>query len=323
MKRPHSLVIGTCNICNANCVFCAYRHQTRPKKIMDDHLFKLCLQEANSIGGESICIGSVVGDCLLDRKIIERIAQAKSQKNIKQVAITTNIIALSAVGAERLLRSGVNSIHISTSGFDKQMYESIFRNNKFEIMKNNLLDLLRKNHEMGSPVVISVDLRIDRPIQDVKDMDDFDTVIELANSVSYNLFYDSWNGKIKQHDLIGSMKLRPDFYKYFKKIIPCVQLFAGGLLGVSSDGIVTACACRDLNYDSELVLGNIKNHRLQDLIDSGLKRIIDNWQKHRWLPQICRDCTHYIPYTYLMLPEVRKGREEWQKRIEAQSNHQP
>ena len=91
-----------------------------------------------------------------------------------------------------------------------------------------------------------------------------------------------------------------------RKKAPCSMMFGG--IGVLSDGTATICPCRDLNGDSELVVGNIKESGLKGLCHSSkIEKLRNLWFQGISVPAICADCKHYNPYTYLMLKEVKEN----------------
>src|SRR3954451_15826869 len=76
---PATLFIETTNICNANCVFCAYQYQAgfrKGKGVMSDELFHKSLEDYRAMGGETsrkrINFPPLVGEPLVDPKIIKR-----------------------------------------------------------------------------------------------------------------------------------------------------------------------------------------------------------------------------------------------------------
>jgi radical SAM protein with 4Fe4S-binding SPASM domain len=212
------------------------------------------------------------------------------------------------VGSRDLLTSGIDEIGISTTVFEPDMYRTIFRNNMYEQMKQNVLDLLRTNDELGRPVKISVGLRINKPIDEVLDSGGFNEVVTLADSVDANYYFDSWCGRIRPEDLTGNMKIRPLAMSHLMiKKNPCSMMYSG--IGVLADGTVSACPCRDLDADSDLCIGNINNSSLHELYYSErLDALRKEWLAGAYIPDICRECTHYNPYTYQMLSEIKKQR---------------
>ena len=302
--RPQYLTIETTNVCNANCTFCAYQYLERPKQVMTDQTYALALAQYFELGGGGLGVSTIVGDPLLDPRFVARIVQARSSPLIKEIGTTTNCLHLHKVGAEKLLTSGISSIMVSTTGFDAEMYHRIYRSTRYIQMRDNVLDLLRTNKRLGSPVKITISLRLDRPPAEVIAYPDFQEVKDLATAVDWNAYFDNWNGRIKQADLTGNMKLRSHKLLVLKPYVPCSQLYGG--IGILADGTVTACACRDLEGKSDLVLGNINQLSLKEMWHGHyLKGLRDNWSSKRVVPDICADCTHYNPYTYLMLAEVR------------------
>ena len=66
------------NACNADCSFCAYRYQKRKKHIMNLEMFKKTVDEYSSDGGGTISFTPVVGDPLMDKKLIDKIQYSRS-----------------------------------------------------------------------------------------------------------------------------------------------------------------------------------------------------------------------------------------------------
>ena len=305
MQKLHSLTIEVTNICNANCVFCGYQYMLRQKQVMNDEIYNKTIAQFDRNGGGNLSLTTVVGDPLLDPKFLDRIRYARSFKNIKKITAITNCINLNVIGAKELLLSGISEIGISMTAFSPEMYQRVYRNSQYVKMKENVLDLLRMNKELRRPVKIHIYLRIDKLFQEIRDLPGFTEVISLADSVETNSYFDSWDGRIKQHDLPARMRLRPRWYKTFMHTVPCSMMYSG--VGVLVDGTVTVCPCRDLNGDSELVIGNIHQEDLSTMFYSDkLEGIRNRWCSGKGIPDICRDCSHYNPYSHMMLKEVRE-----------------
>jgi radical SAM protein with 4Fe4S-binding SPASM domain len=83
------------------------------------------------------------------------------------------------------------------------------------------------------------------------------------------------------------------------------MLYSG--IGILVDGTATVCPCRDLNGDSDLVIGNINKASLYDIYYSeALEQLRTNWHRGKHIPNVCKDCNHYNPYTYMMLNKVKR-----------------
>jgi hypothetical protein len=75
--------------------------------------------------------------------------------------------------------------------------------------------------------------------------------------------FDNWSGAIVQKKLPGMMMIR----LRKSKNRPCSMLYSGPT--VLSNGVITACGCRDLNGDSEHVIGHVKTDTLLSVWNDG------------------------------------------------------
>jgi radical SAM protein with 4Fe4S-binding SPASM domain len=298
------LRVETCNICNANCIFCAYQYQKRKKRIMSEKMFNKTIEDYSVMGGGNLMLIPVAGDPLIDPFILSRIHYARQFPNIKTISTITNCINLHEVGTKNLLTSGLNSIIVSTSGFDLELHEKIYRSKKAERMKSNLIDLLIVNRELGYPCEIKIGLRTCQSLKEVMSDKEFREIVKLSDEVDINYYFEDWSGAIKQSDLLKGMKLRPFSLLVLRRKAPCWMLY--GSLHILSDGTVAMCGCQELEGDSDLVLGNIMDSSLADLYRSEQAKMIrKNWLNGSKIPDVCRKCRNYSPYTFGMLKETR------------------
>src|SRR3989338_2398722 len=70
---PHALYVEGTNICNAECVFCAYPEMQRPKKVMAMVFFKSVIDQYVAMNGTEVDLTPIVGDPFVDGKIFERL----------------------------------------------------------------------------------------------------------------------------------------------------------------------------------------------------------------------------------------------------------
>lgn len=297
--------VETTNICNADCIFCAYQHQSRPEGIMSMDLYSKVLDDFARAGGGNLNFTPVVGDPLVDPHLVERIRMARALDCTRDIGMYSNMISLRRTGVDELLTSGVNQIVVSTSGFDQAMYERVYRSRRYQLMRDNVLRLLQRNHELGKPVEILLDLRVDRPQQEVIATEDYRLVEALAGAG--NMFlkyrYDNWGGKIRQSDLSGVMRLRNMPMPRNLRISPCKELFNGPT--VYWNGAVGACSCRDVNA-SELIIGNVHETALGDIWQGEELRSIREEFLGPAVRDICRVCSHYSNLSCYVLPEYRE-----------------
>jgi radical SAM protein with 4Fe4S-binding SPASM domain len=281
--------IETTNICNAKCIFCAYQYQTRATGVMDMGLFRKIIAEFVECGGGNLGFTPTVGEPLVDKYIIERIRYARRHPEIKAISMYSNMLTLHKLGAEALATSGLTSLTVSTSGFDKEMYERVYRSTRYEQMLANVIEFAEVNNRLGRPVNFTIDMRVDRPLHEVLSYPDHQKVVAAVGveNIGVKFRYDSWGGKIKQEELTGNMKLRRNLRPRWS---PCTELFMGPM--VYWDGRVGGCNCRDVDA-SELIVGNVRDQHLADIwFGPELQRLREEFTTPK-IKNLCKSCTHY------------------------------
>jgi len=133
-SRPLMLFCETVNICNNDCIICAYSHMKRPKGIMPLSLFRKCLSDYALMGGGNLSLTPVVGDIFLDSLLLERIVIMKEFETICPVTVTTNCVMsnrLSDIELSTVLNF-IGRIHISTYGIDREEYYAMTQRDKYD-----------------------------------------------------------------------------------------------------------------------------------------------------------------------------------------------
>jgi hypothetical protein len=287
-----TISIETTNICNANCVFCAYQYQERATGTMSMDLFKKVVNEFAEVGGSVVGLTPTVGDPLVDRFIIDRIRYARGVPGITTVGMHSNMISLERFGAETLVHSGLTMLVVSTSGFDPEMYQRVYRSKEYPRMLRNVLAFARANNAAGKPVDFSVDLRVDRPASEVRASEDFQAVAELIgpDHIDIKYRYDNFAGKIKQGDLPGNMRLKPLHSIRTPRISPCAELYSGPM--IYWDGRVGACGCCDVDA-SELIIGDANTTHIADIwLGEEIKKLRREFLTPNVRP-LCAACSLY------------------------------
>jgi MoaA/NifB/PqqE/SkfB family radical SAM enzyme len=299
-EKPSHLGIEVTNMCNANCVFCGYQYLERAREVLPLDLFRQAVDEFDALGGGSVGFNPVVGDPLVVPDIVERIQYARSKAHIGRIGLFTNGISIHRVGARELISSGVNDITISVGGFDADTYARIFRVDRWDRVHEGLSSLLEANEASGSKVKVTVSLRSDVPIWESMRTPAFQALKRHRFDLEFNIrHFDSWSGRIQQEHLTGTMRLRP----LPKKHEPCSILYRVPKL--LSNGKVTLCGCRDLNGDSELVLGDLRDKSLLEMWrDPKVEEIRRGFYQAR-VPRICRDCSMYEDLSHFRMERIR------------------
>lgn len=299
--RPFELHLELTNLCNANCIFCPYQFQTRDIQFMTDEVFEKAVNDYISIGGGSVGLTPIVGDALIDPKFLDRVRYLRSLPETDRIFMTTNAILLDKHGVDEVLDSGLSSITISTAGFDKEMYERVYRSQSYERMRRNVLELVKQNAARDNPINITVGLRADRSLDEVMKYPDFQPILEYSPAIDVTWSFTSANGRITRDMLPAAMKLR--VVKSRKET--CVQLYNGPI--VLPDGTVMGCSCvASMDAIPDLGIGNIMEASLGDIWTGGRMQALRSSFNNGSLNLTCNGCDMYRD---LELYRTTEGRE--------------
>lgn len=287
--RPWNLHVEVTNICNANCIFCAYRFQARKKMFMSEEIYSKTLQDYCAMGGGELRIESCVGDPLVDLNFLERVQEARSHPEITKIATLTNGISLDRVGIEKLLESGINEISISMGPWDERLYQAIYRYEDYQGVRQNVTQLLKMNSKMGFPLNIKICFRSNLSMKRTLELSDYKAIRHFPHEIEFNTDFDTWLGIITQKDLLRGMHIRP-IIRLERE--PCYWFYDGPM--VFADGKVGLCGCRDFDANSELIAGNILEDSLLNIWQS---EAVCRLRERFWngdFPDICRKCSTYV-----------------------------
>ena len=298
-KIPANLFMETTNICNADCIFCAYRYQKSfrvEKGVMSKAVFEKAINEFCKLGGKTVAFSALLGDPLMDFNLIERIRYVKDAACC--VWFYTNGIQLGKIDVESLVASGVDDIYVSTSPFDRRIHERIFRSGKYEFLLSGVKNLLKARNSVNSTLRIWLLFRSDIPWKEVIKLSDYRNEIfpllrEKEKKAVYGQIkcFDSWCGLIKQSDLTGIMQLaHPPLFKFR----PCLWTF---MLTILWDGKVRACPCRfsgnEGHEGDDLYIGDLNNDSLQAIWHGEKLRMLRRRFEKNNLPVACHSCSMY------------------------------
>jgi radical SAM protein with 4Fe4S-binding SPASM domain len=146
--RPTHLQIEPTDLCNLKCDFC---HVTvgmgRPKGHMDPALFKRLIDE----------IGDYVfliilwdwGEPFLNPSIYEMIAYARL-KGVKVVTSTNGHLLTKPGMADKLVRSGLDTLIVALDGITQDTYELYRHGGKLETVVHGIRTVVERKRELGS-----------------------------------------------------------------------------------------------------------------------------------------------------------------------------
>ena len=288
-QRPWNIHVELTNLCNSNCIFCAYQYQKRPPLFMGDDVYDRVLDEYCRIGGGDYLLEVVVGDPALDPNFIQRIQKARKRKEINRIETITNAVAFQPKNIERVIKSGISKISISTAPLEQHLYGKIYRNRSYKKVLKNIGLLLKENEKAGCPVEIKLCFRSNLTMKKTLALTDYKMISQRGkHTVEFNADFDTWTGEITAGDLLAGMHLRPRSQLDQE---PCIWFYDGPI--VFANGNVGLCGCRDFNADSQLIIGNIMEKSLLELWQSRRVKDLRRSFYENQAPQICKKCTTY------------------------------
>ncbi len=234
---PDTVQVETTNACNARCIICPHRRMQRPIHHMTEDLFRSIVDECAEHSCRSLHLHNF-GEPLLDRDLPRRIAHAKS-RNIRQVKIFSNGSLLSGRLARELIDSGLDEIKISFDGASKEEYEKIRYPLRYDIVTQNVADLITHRDRTGST------MRITMACCSTSDKDA--TMNSLADRVDGFSFGKVHNWGADQEFSAKRQGIRK----------PCSRVWR--TFTVLADGRASLCC---LDYEGQVVLGTLHDQSI-------------------------------------------------------------
>lgn len=258
--RPYELHLELTNLCNADCVFCPYHSQQSETRFMSDEIFHKAVNDYVACGGGSVGLTPIVGDALIHPAFLDRVRYLRSLSAIDRIWLTTNAILLDKFGIDAVLDSGLTSITISTAGFERAMYERVYRSSAYSRMLKNVTELVEKNSRRREPLPITIALRPDRPRSEVMKDPDFQPILAHHPELDFAWAFGAIRGNVPAEALLSGMQFRT----VGAKAEACVQTYNG--LMVLAEGTVIGCSCvAAMDAQADLRVGNILTSSLLDI----------------------------------------------------------
>lgn len=286
---PRGLHVEGTNICNAECVFCAYPQMQRKKQTMSMEDFRRVVQQYIEMGGRTISLTPIVGDPFVDKHIFERLDWLMGLEGITGISFYTNAILMDADKCERLMAYvGKLHVHVSWGGFDAETWNTIMGVRKFEPARDAVLAFLEIKQRTGCEIPFTLALRCPEsachgPLWETLREHQRAGRVEIAGMPDY----DSWAGMIAP-EALEQVGLRPRTMPY--KRGACELLFTKPV--VLASGEVNACACRDV--EAELIVGDLNQTPLSEIwAGSAIDDLIERHERGDY-PDVCQRCTYFV-----------------------------
>lgn len=288
------LHITTVNICNLNCRICAYSKTSRNKTIMSNDVFFKILNQATNFGFDIFNLTPMNGEVFVDKHFIEKLEILENHPKVKSYSFFTNFTLANDDIIEWLINAKkLDELYISIYGHDLDSFLKISRANEkiYNNLVSNLKYLLKRCKDIKFN--LSFNFRTYLSIKTLKDCNSklcqiVKTIKKSRIKILHN--YDSWIGYISQNDVNG-LDIKIGNASEVYRNGACTILFYNNRVFV--DGIVNACACRDIY--AILRIGDLKTQTFEEIYSKKNKvymNLIDNQQMGKFNP-ICKNCGFY------------------------------
>lgn len=268
------------NQCNLKCIMCGQLQMKREKGIMSREVFKKVITQVPDYSLNQLSFFSI-GESLLCPDIYYFIESSVTKSNT--IMLSTNGMLLDKEEKiKKLLECGLNHLRFSIDGYSQESYEAVRKNGKFNVLMKNIAKV-RKLRDKLNP---SLKLDMLYTLVNISSRTELSRVIDFYSPYFDEILFHPVNNQgrddINLEDHTNFLN-----YEYFveNKSFPC------GLLWLEPtilwDGRVTICC---LDYDSELVVGNIMEKPLKEIWEG--KSYVDYRNRHRDLdfPEKCKNC---------------------------------
>ena len=285
-KFPFLVDVELTNHCNLSCLFCGQQAMTRDKGFMTVRTFKKIVDEC--VRNKSPIRLIRWGEPTLHPEFLNFINYAKNKDLL--VHMTTNGLLLNKQKIKKLINLPLDSLIFSFQGATKKEYQIMRDNNKYDLLKKNILDFVKLRGEKKKPYIHISCTVTDEPKKQINNFVNYwgnvaDSVgVGKTNLSRFNL------AQIKKFKNIGKfeeIKKQETIKKVYKQ---CKEVYQK--LSIDWDGKVSAC-CSD--YDRYLTVGDVNKQSLKEVWDKSEKlkaiRVLLNNGCFRCLT-LCSTCFH-------------------------------
>ena len=284
---PDHVYVELTNICNARCTICATPDMQRKRSIMPPWLFHKVVDECAQEEASKL-LPFLHGESLLVPGVLDYFRYVRQKAPATHLNLTTNGSKLSRDLTDEILDEDlIDSVIVSIDGGDKETFEAIRLNLKYDEVRANVLYFIRRRDQLGKKKP-QLSISMVTVEQNKHTRDKLRAAWAEADEVRFSVYF-NWAGKLEN-------KGRPP-----NKINFCERL--QHYITILADGRVAMC-CFD--SEAEYVVGDIKTQSIREVWHSDAfkeKRQL-LYQRNFEKLSICGNCD-YINHPNWVTPFAR------------------
>lgn len=157
---PLDVIAETSNVCNLRCVMCFHAEneeqhlpvsETTSVRLMEMDIFKKIVDECAKNGLPALKL-SWRGEPMLNKNFTKMLRYAKD-KGILEVTSLTNATLMNEGICREIVAAKLDQLIISIDGFTKETYEKIRVGADFDVVKNNIMTLIKIRKKAHKPFI--------------------------------------------------------------------------------------------------------------------------------------------------------------------------
>lgn len=286
---PFSMGVEVTNFCNLKCPMCPREIAERGFGNMDFELFAKIADEA-SHHAYRIFLPQGFGESFIHPRFRDMLLYLK-QKGVHPTMVITNGTLLNEKNVTALIDGEVDLVSVSLDGTNKEVYEAIRKNAKYERVVANVRYLFeeRERRQATLPRIILRMIKMAETEADVPKFQEYWAPwLKPGDEIAFSN-YQTWNGSVadKRVEEPSGMTALKSGHRG-----PCRMLYKTAQ--VYFDGRMTPC-CYD--YDCTMEIGNVREQSVSEIWNGERAqhfRRLHEEGKSEEIP-ICRGCQEYTP----------------------------
>jgi radical SAM protein with 4Fe4S-binding SPASM domain len=300
---PTHLQIEPATLCNLKCALCPVTEgMNRPTGLMDFDVFRKLIDEV----GDYVFVAFMWdwGEPFVNPAIYKMISYAK-QQGIKLVSSTNGHVFAREENANRLIRSGIDTIIVAMDGVTQATYERYRQSGNLETVLDGIRNLVRQKRALnsGTPLInlrflvmkhneheipelkrLAKSLGVD--VLSIKTLNPYSNDTYFVNRAERTEDYDAFipeTPSYRRFRYVG----KGDNRQRVRREPPCRNLWNAPT--IHWNGIVSPCT---YDYNEMYVLGNLKTHTFRQIwrrtpYQKIRRQFRSDWEKIR----LCCNCS--------------------------------